>query len=78
MEYFDIFLLCFACPPAAPIDSVYGTLVLVKADITKQYSVISKIKEEIDGSGTYTMFAPSDDAWTQLDSVCTVFSVTEA
>ncbi|KAL6473164.1 hypothetical protein MHYP_G00193520 [Metynnis hypsauchen] len=55
------------CPAVAPIDTVYKTLDLVKADITKQYSDISKIKEEIDGSGTYTMFVPSDDAWNQLD-----------
>ncbi|XP_072515685.1 periostin [Salminus brasiliensis] len=55
------------CPAASPIDTVYGTLGLLKADITKQYSDISKIKEEIDGSGTYTMFAPSNDAWNQLD-----------
>ncbi|XP_022537159.2 periostin isoform X3 [Astyanax mexicanus] len=55
------------CPAASPIDNVYGTLGLLKADITKRYSDISKIKEEIDGSGTYTMFAPTDDAWDQLD-----------
>ncbi|XP_017546921.1 periostin isoform X2 [Pygocentrus nattereri] len=55
------------CPAVAPIDTVYKTLDLVKADITKQYSDISRIKEEIDGSGTYTMFVPSDDAWNQLD-----------
>uniref|UniRef100_A0A8B9J7F0 Periostin, osteoblast specific factor a n=1 Tax=Astyanax mexicanus TaxID=7994 RepID=A0A8B9J7F0_ASTMX len=59
------------CPAASPIDNVYGTLGLLKADITKRYSDISKIKEEIDGSGTYTMFAPTDDAWDQLDGVCT-------
>ncbi|KAL7847502.1 hypothetical protein AOLI_G00222200 [Acnodon oligacanthus] len=55
------------CPAVAPIDTVYKTLDLVKADVTKQYSDISRIKEEIDGSGTYTMFVPSDDAWNQLD-----------
>ncbi|XP_036450308.1 periostin isoform X2 [Colossoma macropomum] len=55
------------CPAVAPIDTVYRTLDLVKADITKEYSDISRIKEEIDGSGTYTMFAPNDDAWNQLD-----------
>ena len=60
-------------PPVAPIDTVYKTLDLVKADITKQYSDISRIKEEIDGSGTYTMFAPNDDAWNQLDGVCIIF-----
>lgn len=53
----------------APIDTVYGTLDLVKAKLTKQYSEKSKLKEEIEGDGTYTMFAPSDDAWETLDPV---------
>ncbi|RXN06859.1 periostin isoform X1 [Labeo rohita] len=55
------------CPAVAPIDTVYGTLDLVNAKITKKYSDQSKMKEELDGAGTYTMFAPSDDAWTELD-----------
>ncbi|XP_065113889.1 periostin isoform X2 [Paramisgurnus dabryanus] len=55
------------CPAVAPIDTVYGTLDLVEAKITKEYSEKSKLKEEIDGAGTYTMFAPSDDAWEMLD-----------
>nr|XP_055064466.1 periostin isoform X1 [Misgurnus anguillicaudatus] len=55
------------CPAVAPIDTVYGTLDLVEAKITKEYSKKSKLKEEIDGAGTYTMFAPSDDAWETLD-----------
>ncbi|XP_057177052.1 periostin isoform X2 [Triplophysa rosa] len=55
------------CPAVAPIDTVYGTLDLVKAKLTKQYSEKSKLKEEIEGDGTYTMFAPSDDAWETLD-----------
>lgn len=38
-------------------------------DITQQYSDLSKIREEIEGGGSYTMFAPSNDAWEQLDTV---------
>jgi len=53
----------------APIDSVYGTLDLVKAKITQQYADQSKLREEIEGAGSYTMFAPSDDAWKELDPV---------
>ncbi|XP_066506725.1 periostin isoform X2 [Hoplias malabaricus] len=56
------------CPAVAPIDTVYGTLDLLQADVTKRYSDISRIKEEIGGSGTYTMFAPSDDAWDLLET----------
>ncbi|XP_051973376.1 periostin isoform X2 [Xyrauchen texanus] len=53
------------CPAVAPIDTIYGTLGLVKAKITQEYSEKSKLKEEIEGAGSYTMFAPSDDAWEQ-------------
>ncbi|KAM9456548.1 periostin [Clarias gariepinus] len=55
------------CPAALPIDTIYGTLGLLKLDIAHGYSDLSKIKEEIDGAGSYTMFAPSNDAWEQLD-----------
>uniref|UniRef100_A0A3Q1FYG2 Periostin, osteoblast specific factor a n=1 Tax=Acanthochromis polyacanthus TaxID=80966 RepID=A0A3Q1FYG2_9TELE len=55
------------CPAVAPIDHVYGTLGLVKATTTQQYSDISKLREEIEGKGSFTMFAPSNDAWDQLE-----------
>jgi len=53
----------------APIDDVYGTLGLVKATKTQEYSDVSEIAEELVGKGSYTMFAPSNDAWEQLDHV---------
>ncbi|XP_061558031.1 periostin-like [Phycodurus eques] len=55
------------CPAVAPIDHVYGTLGLVKAVSTQRYADISKLREEIEGRGSFTVFAPSDDAWDQLD-----------
>ncbi|XP_045896667.1 periostin-like isoform X1 [Micropterus dolomieu] len=55
------------CPAVVPIDNVYGTLGLVKATTTQQYSDMSKLREEIEGKGSYTMFAPNNDAWDQLD-----------
>ncbi|XP_026075536.1 periostin-like isoform X2 [Carassius auratus] len=55
------------CPAVAPIDTVYDTLDLVHAKITQQYSDLSKLREELSGAGSYTMFAPSDDAWEELD-----------
>ncbi|XP_051253158.1 periostin, osteoblast specific factor b isoform X4 [Dicentrarchus labrax] len=55
------------CPAVAPIDHVYGTLGLVKATSTQNYADISKLKPEIEGSGSYTFFAPSNDAWENLD-----------
>lgn len=53
----------------APIDHVYGTLGLVKAKRTQQYSEMSGLRGEIEGKGSYTMFAPSNEAWGQLDAV---------
>lgn len=53
----------------APIDHVYGTLSLVKATTTQQYADMSKLRGEIEGKGSFTMFAPSNEAWDQLDSV---------
>ncbi|XP_061595339.1 periostin-like [Cololabis saira] len=55
------------CPAVAPIDHVYGTLGLVKATSTQQYSDMSKLREEIEGRGSFTMFAPSNDAWDLVD-----------
>ncbi|KAM9801696.1 periostin, osteoblast specific factor b [Neosynchiropus ocellatus] len=55
------------CPAVAPIDNVYGTLGLVKATSTQKYSDMSKLRPEIEGSGSYTFFAPSNEAWDLLD-----------
>ncbi|KAG9351783.1 hypothetical protein JZ751_023034 [Albula glossodonta] len=55
------------CPAVAPIDHVFGTLGLVGATTTQQYSDMSKLREEIEGPGSYTMFAPSNDAWDLVD-----------
>ncbi|KAM7374497.1 hypothetical protein PAMP_007150 [Pampus punctatissimus] len=56
------------CAAAAPIDHIYGTLGLVKATTTQKFSDMSKLREEIEGKGSFTMFAPSNDAWDQLDN----------
>lgn len=53
----------------APIDHVYGTLGIVGATSTQQYSDMSKLREEIEGRGSFTFFAPSNEAWEQLSSV---------
>lgn len=58
----------------APIDTVYGTLGLVNAITTQQYSGMSKLRKEIEGAGSYTFFAPSDEAWDLLDAVLSVYS----
>ncbi|NXK24100.1 POSTN protein, partial [Arenaria interpres] len=56
------------CPAVAPIDHVYGTLGIVGATSTQHYSDISKLREEIEGRGSFTFFAPSNEAWEQLNS----------
>ncbi|KAL0973113.1 hypothetical protein UPYG_G00199140 [Umbra pygmaea] len=55
------------CPAVAPIDNVYGTLGLVKAISTQEYTDVSKVREKIEGSGSFTFFAPSNEAWDMLD-----------
>ncbi|XP_038549339.1 periostin, osteoblast specific factor b isoform X1 [Micropterus salmoides] len=55
------------CPAVAQIDHVYNTLGLVKATSTQRYADISKLRTEIEGSGSFTFFAPSNDAWEDLD-----------
>uniref|UniRef100_A0A3Q2GHU6 Periostin, osteoblast specific factor b n=1 Tax=Cyprinodon variegatus TaxID=28743 RepID=A0A3Q2GHU6_CYPVA len=57
------------CPAVAPIDHVYGSLGLVQATSTQNYADISKLRPEIEGPGSFTFFAPSNDAWELLDDV---------
>uniref|UniRef100_A0A8D1RKQ0 Periostin n=1 Tax=Sus scrofa TaxID=9823 RepID=A0A8D1RKQ0_PIG len=56
------------CPAGLPIDHVYGTLGIVGATTTQRYSDVSKLREEIEGKGSFTYFAPSNEAWDNLDS----------
>ncbi|KAM8821899.1 periostin isoform 3-T3 [Eudromia elegans] len=55
------------CPAVAPIDHVYGTLGIVGATSTQRYSDMSKLREEIEGRGSFTFFAPSNEAWEELN-----------
>lgn len=56
-------------PIVAPIDHVYGTLDLVRALTTQEYTDRSGIREKIEGKGSFTLFAPSNEAWENLDRV---------
>ncbi|KAG8524748.1 Periostin, partial [Galemys pyrenaicus] len=56
------------CPAVMPIDHVYGTLGIVGATTTQHYSDVSKLRDEIEGKGSFTYFAPSNEAWDNLDS----------
>ncbi|KAM9729372.1 periostin isoform 2-T2 [Menidia menidia] len=55
------------CPAVAPIYHVYGTLGSVMATTTQRYADMSKLREEIEDKGSFTMFAPSNDAWDELE-----------
>lgn len=57
------------CSSVAPIDHVYNTLGMVKASSTQRYADISKLRPEVEGSGSFTFFAPSNEAWESLDEV---------
>ncbi|XP_067842006.1 periostin-like isoform X2 [Heptranchias perlo] len=56
------------CPAVAPIDHVYGTLSIVGARDTQTYADRSNLRKEIEGVGSFTFFAPSDEAWTLLNA----------
>uniref|UniRef100_A0A8C6SS12 Periostin, osteoblast specific factor b n=1 Tax=Neogobius melanostomus TaxID=47308 RepID=A0A8C6SS12_9GOBI len=55
------------CPAVAPIDHVYGTLAVIKATSTQTYADTSKLRPEIEGPGSFTFFAPSNEAWELLE-----------
>ncbi|XP_053487002.1 transforming growth factor-beta-induced protein ig-h3 isoform X2 [Ictalurus furcatus] len=54
------------CPAALPLVNIYNTLGVVGATTTQMYSDRAKLKEEIEGPGSFTFFAPSNDAWAAL------------
>ncbi|KAL0973710.1 hypothetical protein UPYG_G00209910 [Umbra pygmaea] len=54
------------CPAALPLVNIYNTLGVVGAATTKMYSERAQLKEEIEGPGSFTFFAPSNEAWATL------------
>uniref|UniRef100_H3CBW8 Transforming growth factor-beta-induced protein ig-h3 n=1 Tax=Tetraodon nigroviridis TaxID=99883 RepID=H3CBW8_TETNG len=54
------------CPAALPLVNIYSTLALVGASTTQMYSERAKLKEDIQGPGSVTFFAPSNQAWAAL------------
>lgn len=49
--------------------NIYKTLGVVGATTTKMYSERAKLQEEIEGPGSFTFFAPSNEAWAALPAV---------
>ncbi|KAG7277949.1 hypothetical protein CRUP_022119 [Coryphaenoides rupestris] len=54
------------CPAALPLLDIYNTLGAVGASTTQMYTDRAKLREEIDGPGSLTFFAPSNEAWSAL------------
>ncbi|XP_068596245.1 transforming growth factor-beta-induced protein ig-h3 [Brachionichthys hirsutus] len=54
------------CPAALPLVNTYNTLGVVGASTTQMYSERAKLREEIEGPGSFTFFAPSNEAWAAL------------
>ncbi|KAJ8282115.1 hypothetical protein COCON_G00046340 [Conger conger] len=54
------------CPAALPLVNIYNTLGVVGATTTKMYSQRAELQAEIEGPGSFTFFAPSNDAWAAL------------
>uniref|UniRef100_A0A671U8B0 Transforming growth factor-beta-induced protein ig-h3 n=1 Tax=Sparus aurata TaxID=8175 RepID=A0A671U8B0_SPAAU len=54
------------CPAALPLVNIYNTLGVVGASTTQMYSERAKLREEIEGPGSFTFFAPSNEAWAAL------------
>uniref|UniRef100_A0A8C7T9M8 Transforming growth factor-beta-induced protein ig-h3 n=1 Tax=Oncorhynchus mykiss TaxID=8022 RepID=A0A8C7T9M8_ONCMY len=49
-----------------PAVNIYNTLGVVGAATTKMYSERAQLREEIEGPGSFTFFAPSNQAWAAL------------
>ncbi|XP_061690404.1 transforming growth factor-beta-induced protein ig-h3 [Syngnathoides biaculeatus] len=54
------------CPAALPLVNIYNTVGAVGASTTKMYADRAQLREEIEGPGSFTFFAPSNQAWAAL------------
>ncbi|XP_035982962.1 transforming growth factor-beta-induced protein ig-h3 [Fundulus heteroclitus] len=54
------------CPAALPLVNIYNTLGVVGASTTQMYSERARLREEVEGPGSFTFFAPSNEAWAAL------------
>eukprot|EP00069_Balaena_mysticetus_P001658 bmy_03832T0 len=55
------------CPAALPLSNLYETLGVVGATTTQLYTDrTEKLRPEMEGPGSFTIFAPSNEAWASL------------
>uniref|UniRef100_A0A4W3HCF1 Transforming growth factor-beta-induced protein ig-h3 n=1 Tax=Callorhinchus milii TaxID=7868 RepID=A0A4W3HCF1_CALMI len=56
------------CPAALPITNIYNTLRNVGSSTTQLYADRANLRPLIEGPGSYTFFAPSNEAWSSLSA----------
>ncbi|XP_076994630.1 transforming growth factor-beta-induced protein ig-h3 isoform X1 [Tamandua tetradactyla] len=55
------------CPAALPLSNIYETLGVVGSTTTQLYTDrTEKLRPEMEGPGSFTIFAPSNEAWASL------------
>ncbi|KAI1234088.1 hypothetical protein IHE44_0003801 [Lamprotornis superbus] len=62
--------LCCSSPRAGalPLSNIYETLGVVGSATTQLYSDRSNLRPDIEGPGSFTIFAPSNEAWASLSA----------
>uniref|UniRef100_A0A5F4W8P5 Transforming growth factor-beta-induced protein ig-h3 n=1 Tax=Callithrix jacchus TaxID=9483 RepID=A0A5F4W8P5_CALJA len=57
------------CPAALPLSNLYETLGVVGSTTTQLYTDrTDKLRPEMEGPGSFTIFAPSNEAWASLSA----------
>ncbi|XP_068947989.1 transforming growth factor-beta-induced protein ig-h3 [Petaurus breviceps papuanus] len=57
------------CPAALPLSNIYETLGVVGSTTTQLYTDrTEKLRPEMEGPGSFTIFAPSNEAWAALSA----------
>lgn len=59
-----------SAPTALPLSNLYETLGVVGSTTTQLYTDrTEKLRPEMEGPGSFTIFAPSNEAWASLPAV---------
>lgn len=64
-------MISFVSSAALPLSNIYDTLGIVGAATTQLYSDRANLRPDIEGPGSFTIFAPSNEAWAALPAVST-------
>lgn len=63
-------LILSSAPAALPLSNLYETLGVVGSTTTQLYTDrTEKLRPEMEGPGSFTIFAPSNEAWASLPAV---------